>query len=62
MLSSSSFEFINVDPTKGEHRPRVSRGEPAVKPPVLVDSDFILTESVAIVLYLAEKYRSTRTL
>lgn len=51
------FEYVQVDPTKGEHRlPEFLAMNPAGKLPVLVDDDFVLTESVAIVLYLAEKY------
>jgi hypothetical protein len=51
------FEFVNVDPTKSEHRrPEFLAVNPAGKLRVLVDGDFILTESVAIALYLAEKY------
>jgi glutathione S-transferase len=52
------FESIPVDLRAGEHRrPEFLALNPAGKIPVLVDGEFILTESVAIVLYLAEKHR-----
>src|SRR5262245_42936083 len=52
------FEAITVDLLAGEHRsPAFLKINPAGKLPVLVDGDMVLTESVAIVLYLAEKYR-----
>jgi glutathione S-transferase len=55
--SDVDFEYVQVDPTKGEHRrPEFLALNPAGKLPVLVDDDLVLTESVAIVLYLAEKY------
>jgi glutathione S-transferase len=51
------FESVPVDLTKGEHkRPSFLALNPAAKVPVLVDGDRVLTESVAIVLYLGEKY------
>src|SRR2546427_12845934 len=51
------FEYVQVDLTKGEHRrPEFLAVNPAGKVPVLVDDDLVLSESVAIVLYLAEKY------
>lgn len=51
------FDFVIVDPGKGEHRePEFLALNPAGKLPALVDGDFVVTESVAIVLYLAEKY------
>jgi glutathione S-transferase len=52
------FESIRVNLPKGEHRsPAFLKLNPAAKVPVLVDDDLVLNESVAIVLYLAEKYR-----
>ena len=51
------FEFVNVNLMAGENRrPEFLALNPAGKVPVLVDGEFVLTESVAIVLYLAEKY------
>lgn len=51
------FEPVRVNLLAGEHqRPQFLRINPAGKIPVLVDGDLVLTESVAIVLYLAEKY------
>jgi glutathione S-transferase len=51
------FEAVTVDLRAGEHRkPEFLAINPAGKLPVLVDGDFVLTESVAIVLYLAEKH------
>jgi glutathione S-transferase len=51
------FEAIAVNLAAGENRhPQFLKVNPAGKVPVLVDDGFILTESVAIVIYLAEKY------
>jgi len=51
------FEAITVNLGAGEHRrPEFLAINPAGKLPALVDGDLVLTESAAIVLYLAEKY------
>lgn len=52
------FEAISVNLVAGEHQcPDFLRLNPAGKLPVLVDGELVLTESVAIVRYLAQKYR-----
>lgn len=51
------FESIRINLLAGEHlQPKFLKINPAGKIPVLVDEDLVLTESVAIVLYLADKY------
>ena len=51
------FESEQVRLVAGEHQtPEFLKLNPAGKIPVLVDGDLVLTESVAIVLYLAEKF------
>jgi glutathione S-transferase len=53
----AEFEFVPVNLLAGEQRrPDFLRLNPAGKVPVLVDGDLVVTESAAIVLYLAEKY------
>jgi glutathione S-transferase len=53
-----AFEAVTIDMMAGEHRsPQFLKINPAGKIPVLVDGDLTLTESVAICVYLAEKYR-----
>lgn len=52
------FEAVTVNLVTGEARsPEFLKINPAGKLPALVDGDVVLTESVAIVLYLGEKYR-----
>lgn len=53
----AEFEFVPVNMLAGESQhPDFLRLNPAGKLPVLVDGDMVLTESAAIVFYLAEKY------
>jgi glutathione S-transferase len=55
------FEPVTVDLRVGANRdPAFLRVNPAGKLPVLIDDDRIVTESVAIVLYLGEKYSQGR--
>jgi glutathione S-transferase len=51
------FESVGIDMRVDEHRrPEFLKINPAAKLPVLVDGDLVLMESIAIVLYLAEKH------
>ncbi|MEN3974438.1 glutathione S-transferase family protein [Emcibacter sp. SYSU 3D8] len=51
------FEAVVVNMMKGEHRaPAYLKINRAGKLPALVDGDLVLTESMAIITYLAEKY------
>ncbi|MBD3884178.1 glutathione S-transferase family protein [Phormidium tenue FACHB-886] len=52
-----AFEAIPINLQAGEHRaPAFLASNPAGKLPILVDGEHTITESVAIALYLAEKY------
>ncbi len=53
----ADFEFVPVNVFAGEtQHPDFLELNPAGKIPVLVDGDLVVTESAAIVLYLAEKH------
>ncbi len=51
------FEAVRISLLAGENKtPEFLKINPAGKLPALVDGNVVLTESIAIVLYLAEKY------
>jgi len=55
------FESVKVNLPAGEHySPAFLAINPAARIPVLVDGDFVLNESVAICVYLADKYPAKR--
>ena len=55
------FESVPVNLRTSEHRTEAFlRINPAGKVPVLIDGDVVLTESVAIALYLADKFPEAR--
>ncbi|XP_030192436.1 glutathione S-transferase theta-1-like [Lynx canadensis] len=53
------FEFRSVELGRGEHlKPEFLKVNPLGKVPALRDGDFLLAESVAILLYLSRKYQT----
>jgi len=59
----AAYEFVPVDLGKGQARtPDFLRINPHGKVPVLVDGDFSLPESDAILWYLGEKYANAKLL
>lgn len=58
LLLKVEFNLINVDLGKHEHHePKVARLNPQENIPFINDHGFILTESIAIMCYLAEKFQ-----
>jgi glutathione S-transferase len=61
--AGASYELVPIDLDKGEQKaPEFLRVNPHGKVPVLVDGDFALPESDAILWYIGEKYPEARLL
>ena len=59
--AGAPYDYAHVDLFKGEgRRPAFLDLNPAGKLPVLVDGDLNLTESVAIVTYIGERYPASK--
>lgn len=55
-----SYEFVMLDMQVGEHKqPEYLKINPMAKVPAIVDGDFHLWESGAILLYITDKYGKT---
>jgi glutathione S-transferase len=61
--AGASYQYVTIDLAKGEqHEPKYKAINPHGKVPVLVDDDFALPESEAILWYVAEKFPQTKLL
>jgi glutathione S-transferase len=59
-LLDLACEVVALNPMDPKDRERIAALNPSCKLPVLVDGDIVLTESIAISLYLAERYGGDR--
>jgi glutathione S-transferase len=56
-----SYEYVKIDLAAGEGRqPSFCRINPGGKVPVLVDGEFVLTESAAICTYIGDRFPDSR--
>eukprot|EP00239_Pterosperma_sp_CCMP1384_P006672 CAMPEP_0197848316 /NCGR_PEP_ID=MMETSP1438-20131217/8258_1 /TAXON_ID=1461541 /ORGANISM="Pterosperma sp., Strain CCMP1384" /LENGTH=204 /DNA_ID=CAMNT_0043460489 /DNA_START=146 /DNA_END=760 /DNA_ORIENTATION=+ len=58
-MKGVQYEFKAVMPPKETHSPEFLKLNPSATVPVLVDDDFVLSESHAILTYLCNKYQWT---